>query len=217
MPLTLHTHRAHPSADLSELFGQPGEDAVQHVVSTQSGDTWLTEAHTWRDGETVRRRLVRHRRDGPCWETLDTTGFQWTATHFTEASRHRSTTGENLHPQPIRLPRVLRVGQWHRPVPEGRVCLAWAGSATLSLGGLHHRTVVAGLLAVAGGERRIQWLARGLGEVALGPARGPLRWWITGARVGEDSVLQGVSDELLALERTPLPVRDPPGASAGLL
>jgi hypothetical protein len=211
-PLRIHLRTTVPEVDLADYLPSVGEEVVQHQ-QTADGRDRLTVSMS--DGST--RSLTRFRRDGDAWVALDITRFHIGPSTFAETERYRSEPGENLHTQPIVLPRRLRVGAWQRPVPGGKVCLAAAGMASLDLpeGPSQVLSVVA-LLATDGRTRRLQWLAQGLGEVAIGAPNGPLDWWMVGARCGTLSWLSGVPDALGALPRQPLPATAP-GATAGLL
>lgn len=164
-----------------------------------------------------RRTLMRYRRAGPALQAIDRTDFRLTDTEFAEESRHHSRAGDNLHASPIVLPVQLTRGQWHQPLPGGRVCLAWAGTVLLTVGAHQQSTEAIALLAAEGGQRRIQWLAEGLGAIALGPPRGSLEWWMVGAACGARSWLGGITPELATLPRLPLPLTDGRRPSSRLL
>ena len=69
----------------------------------------------------------------------------------------------------------------------------------LTVGAHQQSTEAIALLAAEGGQRRIQWLAEGLGAIALGPPRGSLEWWMVGAACGARSWLGGITPELATL------------------
>lgn len=202
------------SVDLADLLPSPGRPVVT-LLARADGPHDLAVSATDRSGW---RDLVRYTRDGDSWRALDRTRFFVDGVHLTEAERYRSQRGPNLHPVPIRLPRQLKLGEWHRPLPEGKVCLAWAGRARLHSPGRPALCCrVAALLAAEGKARQLQWLAEGIGEIAIGPPRGAFRWWLAGASSGPQQWLGGISDVLLSLPRSPLPEEDGALPSATLL
>jgi hypothetical protein len=98
------------------------------------------------------------------------------------------------------------VGQWHRPLPgvDARVALASHGLVRIESGTARTERAAVGLLATEGGQRGLQWLALGVGEVCIGPARGAPERWLVAARVDGVSFLQAIDPGLLARERVPL-------------
>lgn len=203
--LKIEMLNAATSVDLADLLPAPGQQ-VTALLGRTSGQRDLAVSTTDARGC---RDLTRYTRDGDRWRALDRTRFFLDAETFTEAERHRSQRGANLHPFPICLPRELKLGEWHRPLPVGKVCLAWAGTALLRRPGVEpERCRVGALLAAEGRERRMQWLAEGLGEIAIGPPKGAFEWWLLGASNGEQHWLGGVPDGLLVLPREPLPEDD---------
>jgi hypothetical protein len=215
-PLRITLRAPRQTADLADFLPLAGPPLLQRL-HTRSGAVRLTVSTATASGDTIVRDLLQYRLHEGRWHALDRTRFVVDPEHFAEAERYTSQSGPNLHPVSIRLPRRLTVGTWHRPVPGGRVCLAAAGSAWLSLGGgAPLVTDVIALLAAHGKERRIQWLARGLGEVCLGPPKGPPDSWMVGAQQADHAWLGGVSDADRTAPRVPLP-EEAPAIPAGLL
>lgn len=166
----------------------------------------VSTAHESDDGQ--RRTLMRYRRAGAELQAIDRTDFRLTEAEFVEEGRYHSQAGRNLHAAPIVLPAELTRGQWHHPVPGGRVCLAWAGPVLLTIGAHQQATEAIALLAAEGRQRRLQWLAEGLGEIALGPPTGALQWWMTGATSSERRWLGGITPSVASMPRRPLPPTD---------
>lgn len=142
---------------------------------------WL---HT--DGRQVWREVARcapaqvvveRWSEGAGARMLDRTTFEVYRDGFAEVAHQRAADGSNLLPRPIRLPAELAVGDWRDPVPGVRITLLHAGPIALTTEhGVAHLDAI-GLCADTGAERRLQWLARGEGVVALGPLRGPPTRW----------------------------------------
>lgn len=110
------------------------------------------------------------------------------ATSFSETGRWMGD-GPNLHRRATVLPAVLQVGVAALPIPGARISLAWVGPARLRCG--PHEVVhrCARLAIEQGGLRMEQWLAEGIGELAVGPAYGPFGRWMVGWRGGDRTFL----------------------------
>ncbi len=108
---------------------------------------------------------------------IDRIRFRLDAEGLTEEARHDRLDGPNLLIHALVLPGSLAPGQ---AVATGgaTITLGWAGRARLQLGGRTAERVVARLDAHQGRVRRVQWLAAGVGEVAVGQAGQPFERWL---------------------------------------
>jgi hypothetical protein len=188
-----------PQTD-AELLYRDRTGALSLAVSSCTGDA---------QGGVLRRTVVRYVEESGAWRALDETVFEVDAESFSEVSQTRALDGLNLHQAPIRLPRFLTVGQWHKPLPAvpARVAAATHALVRIEASDGSARTDIGavGLLAVEGGQRGLQWMGAGVGELCIGPARGAPERWIVAARVGGVSFLRAI--DAAALERPRLPLR----------
>jgi len=147
----------------------------------RSGERWcVTSRCRAVEGGLVREVAIA----SPDGTPIDRLEFTLTADRFVE----RAADGRLLADLPATL-------ELHAPQPlsGGRVWLGFVGPAELRLGEARERIDVMALEADIEGERRVQWLARGIGELAIGPADGPFDRWLTGWQGGGRSLFGGVS------------------------
>ena len=105
--------------------------------------------------------------------------------------------GSNQHRRATVLPASMVVGVGALPVPGARITLAWVGQAKLVCGA-HAVTHRCAKLAIEqGGLRMEQWLAEGVGELAVGPAYGPFGRWMVGWRGGGRTFLHAPASVVL--------------------
>jgi hypothetical protein len=171
-----------PEARLTDfVWSGPTPDLALHGAGR---DWWLTRsrfdgAQRWVEtfeleaGEVVPRDRAR-------WD-ID-------AERFAETGRWVGD-GPNQHRRATVLPTVMRVGEGALPIPGARVTLAWVGPATLRSGPHEVTWRCLRLVIEQGGLRMEQWLAEGVGEIAVGPAYGPFGRWIVGWRGGDRTLL----------------------------
>ncbi|MBK6576504.1 MAG: hypothetical protein IPG17_09940 [Sandaracinaceae bacterium] len=208
MSLQVHILRARaPQVDLADFIPR-GE--AELLYQDQRGELSLA-ASRCTPGPTAggfRRTVVRYIEDAGAWRALDETVFEIDAESFAEVVQITAAGGPNLHLAPICLPRRLTVGEWHRPLPGVPARVTLASHALVRIESTHRaaRTEVSaiGMLATQGGKRGLQWLALGVGELCIGPARGAPERWLIAARVDGASFLHAIEPSLLERERRPL-------------
>jgi len=187
--------------DLAVFDGPGGRSLARTTVRMRGGSTyWLVERYAVSDEGAL--------------GALDRTLFCADAAGFSELAQHRSADGPNLHAAPIRLPATLLLGQWHTPWPDvdAAVRLEHAGPVVLQLRAQTARVDAVCLRARQGGDERVQWLARGVGEVAIGASDDALERWLVGYRSDDGRVvLADVDARLRHAERPALPA----GTTAG--
>jgi len=110
---------------------------------------------------------------------------------FAETGRWQGD-GPNLHRRATVLPAVMKVGEGALPIPGARITLAWVGPARLSSAGREVEWRCARLLIEQGTVRMEQWLAEGVGEIAIGAAWGPFGRWLVGWEGGDRQLFGGV-------------------------
>lgn len=135
---------------------------------------------------------------------------------FAETGRWRPDDDRNLHRRGFGLPSVMHVGASVLPAATARATLDWCGRATLAVGEhrVEHRLLR--LRIDQGGMQMDQWMAEGVGEIALGRSYGPFMRWMIGWAGGGKTLFGGVPAALASLDlpepdldREPAPVRGP--------
>lgn len=157
-----------PSARLHDYLPATNGEALH----TDGREVWR-EVHRRTPAGLVVERWSRG--DRPT--LLDLTEFELPPDRVSEVAHRRTPGGENLLPRPITLDAELAVGAATEAVPGVRITLVHAGPIALITASGATRLDAIGLCADTGAERRIQWLARGEGVVALGPLGGPPTRW----------------------------------------
>ena len=208
--MTLSVRVIHDQARRVDLADFVPKGEAELLYQEASGQQSLAVSRASRDDQTgcLRRVVVRYVDEGGAWRALDETVFEVDAESFSEVSQARALDGVNLHQAPIRLPRHMTVGVWHRPLPgvPARVAVATHALVRLVSGDRTAQTEVGavGLLAVEGGRRGLQWMGRGVGELWTGPVRGAPERWLVGARVNHVGFLRTIDADVLERPRLPL-------------
>ena len=170
-----------PSALLVEyLWTGPGSDRA--AWTHRSGERWRTTSSCRSTPAGLRRSLTV---TSPSGRRIDQLEFLITRSRFVE----RAADGRLL----ADLPATLALEQ---PAPlgdTGEVRLQFCGEVEAALGTRRERLEAIALSARVEGTRRIQWLARGIGELALGSPAGGFDRWLTGWEGGDRILFGGVS------------------------
>lgn len=207
---------------------QPGATTVAVAAYTWRGSACDVAVHAVAGGA---RRIARSRWSAPdrreLWHyewrdgrlsALDHTVFHAGDGVFSEAERYRAAGGPNLHPRPIPLPAELRVGEAVAPWADApaRVTLVYAGRVRLTQLDRVEEIDAIRLDATDGVVTRAQWLARGVGEIALGPPDGPWERALVAWSGGGDTLFGGAPAELVGARYPDLPAVAPAAAPGGL-
>lgn len=163
------------------VWAGPGWDLALHALSDGG---WRVARSRWVAGV---RHLWHYAWASGRLRALDHTIFLVDDDRFVEAERYRARAGPNLHAHPITLPGVLALGAPIPVVPGATVTLRYAGAARITLGGIPHDIDACCLDAEEGDRRGRHWLARGVGEIALGSVDGGYTRWMTAWRGGDDA------------------------------
>ena len=180
----------------------PTADAL--ALHTDGREHWLSVLRPG-PGRLIEDRYVI---DPVGAQMVDRTVFGWDAQHFIEADRRTTRDGPNLHAAPIVLPALMEHGQG-AVVPAGRVSLVHHGLVQLRLGPRCWQVQAIALVGEEDGSAQVQWLARGVGPIALGPLGAPPARWCV-AFSGAVPWPEPVPDAIRALPRSPLRA-GPPG------
>jgi hypothetical protein len=206
------------AARLRDFFPSRGRDRAVHRL--RAGGLWLIHSRVYEDAGLRRRVMDQYRLDRAGLTPLDQTHFEIGDDVFVEAARYRVRGGPNLHPTPARLPGRMAVGDAVAPMVgvDAVVTVAWHGRARLRGGGRAHERTVICLVASQGAARRVQWLAAGVGEIALGAADAPLDRWLIAWTGADGSLFGGAPARLRAMRLPALPLSGDPGRpAAGLI
>ncbi len=180
--------------DLSTFEGEKGESLFFQSQTTQEEDGWVRGLWNFLVVDGIAK-------------TLDFTGFSWDEHTFAEDVRRRHEGGPNLHPAPLYLPTTLHLHHIYRPAVGAQVSLTFVGPGRLSRGDRRADGLTLLCLTARQGPRVVhQWMAKGIGEVALltegGIAlRGITGFWAPGA----EPLLLGGDPGVSALPRQALP------------
>lgn len=162
------------------LWAGPEPDRASWAL--RGGERWRITTTCRSTGDELRRVVVV---SSPSGQRIDRLDFLLTEGRFVE----RATDGRLL----ADLPAVLERGRPHPLVEGGEVRLDFAGPVIATLGERREELDALVLVAQVEGERRIQWLGRGVGELALGPMDGGFDRWLTGWTAGGRTLFGGVS------------------------
>ena len=138
-------------------------------------------------------------------KALDRTLFHIDDDRFAETESYRSEQGPNLHAFPIELPGSLVLDQWHVVHPGARVRLGFVGMAQLQWEQKSRSHKVLQLVAQQASVVREQWLAEGVGELALGTHQGSFQQWIEAFRCDAWQPFSTISTTWLNTSRPSLP------------
>lgn len=119
---------------------------------------------------------------------------------FAETGRWRAGDDTNLHRRAFPLPATMTRGASVIPVAGARATLEWCGEGLVAVGEERWSTPLLRLRVEQGGMGMHQWLAWGVGEVAMGRADGPFVRWLLGWEAGGERRLGGLPPEVRALE-----------------
>jgi hypothetical protein len=182
------------------------------VHRLRGGGIWLIRSRVFESDGLRRRVMHQYRLDKAGLTTLDRIHFELGKDAFVEAARFRVRNGPNLLATPIRLPGRMAPDDEVAAMSGARVRLRWWGRARLCVVGRpSHEHEVICLLASQGKAQRLQWLAAGVGEIALGPADGPLDRWMIRWSGPNGALFGGVPKRFETLPLPPLPTRGDPG------
>lgn len=156
-------------------------DSDRSTWSLLGGERWAVRSSTRSTASgRIRTVWVCNPSGGP----IDRLDFLLTEDRFVE----RGADGTLL----ADLPAVLEPDHTYPLGRAGTVQLTFVGAAVAELAGLSEQLEVIALEADVEGHRRVQWLARGIGELALGPVGGDLDRWLTGWQAGDRRLFGGV-------------------------
>lgn len=141
----------------------------------------------------------------------DLVRFDLDATTFAETGRWRPDDDRNLHRRAFSLPMRLERGASVLPVAAARATLDWCGRARVRLGDQEAELDLARIRLEQGGMQMDQWLARGVGEIAMGRSYGPFIRWALAWAGGDRALFGGIPAEIAALS-LPDPDLDREGA-----
>jgi hypothetical protein len=175
-----------PTARLDE-FVWGGERADLGVWEDRDGARILVRSRVRRDADGVRRRVrVRSHLGSETHRELDRVTFELHPDRFVELAPVRDGGTRRLE-LPARLDRDRAV--LPDPSEPTTVTLRYVGTVRLELAGVC--TEREALLLRLGDDRGgwDQWMVRGVGEVALGPADAAPHRWLSAWRAGDQSDL----------------------------
>jgi hypothetical protein len=148
----------------------------------RGGERWIVTSTSRSIGDELRRSVTT---SSPSGRVIDRLEFLITAERFIE----RAADGRLL----VDLPANLELDQPHEVFETGALRLHYCGTVEAAVAGQREELDAIALLAELEGTRRIQWLALGIGELALGSPGAGFDRWLTGWQGGDQSLFGGVS------------------------